>query len=141
MTSAFGIDHEEARRAGIISGLEGVSKARKKELTPAQRAGLAGGVLGATLVTRGGANKLGGFTGARVIRRGDWAMGRAGQMKSTGGAEVRRGYARRLQGAGHRIRRSDDTREIAGRATAALVVGGTTAGVSHTNRRMKENAL
>lgn len=145
MISAFGVDHgdqfskavRKVPRDGDGDGYVNDGPHQYK-LSPTMKAGLLGGAIGATVLSRKQAGRLGMFTARRTVGRGDWAMERAGEMRSATGARARRRYATGLQNSGVRMSRSDDTREITGRAAAAGATGAVTATVSHLNRRSKE---
>lgn len=127
MISAFGVEHgdEFAKKKG------GDDKYK-----PAKAAAV-GALAGGVLIPRVRANHVGARVGNRVASHGRWSEGRAKQMISPTGKKIRSKYASTLQNQGKAMARSDDTREVTGRATSAGIVGTGAGGVSYLKNKKK----
>lgn len=127
MISAFGVEHGDE----IFKRSPDPKRGDKIFGSPTKTAAVAG-IAGASLISRGKANKLGGKIGEGVQNHARWSAGRAYQMKNPTGKAIRQKYAVKLNDAGKGMRRSDDTREWTGRAAvggaAAALAGGTVYG-------------
>lgn len=133
--SAFGIDHDGGNVEPV--GKRAIDPDRRGKVfgSPLATAAVVGGA-GAALVGRRNANAIGAKIAGRVVRRADWSAARAGSMKNKAFKATRLKYADTVRGAGKEIGRTDDTKEVAGRATAGAIAGTAAGGVVYGRKRL-----
>jgi hypothetical protein len=131
MISAFGVDHGED-----ITKRQVDPKRQGKAFGDPVKTAAVAGALGAAVLPRKGYNAVGGKIGLEAIKRGQWSAGRAANMKNQKLAVARKKYASGLKATGRNIRRSDDIKEILGRAAVGGAAGGAAGGAVATRRRL-----
>lgn len=103
--------------------------------SPTATAAVVGGTA-AAIVGRKNAGALGGKIGAKVAGRGDWSAARAAQMKNKTGAKIRTKYAGKVKALGNEIKRSEDTREVTGRAAVGAGAGSVAGGLVYGRKKL-----
>lgn len=92
----------------------------------------------ATVMGRGRANTWGGKIAGRTQGHAQWSSNRTRFMKNPTLKSTRRKYADKLNSLGQEMGRSNDTKEVTGRATTALGAGTLAGGVTAGRNRMKD---
>lgn len=130
MISAFGVDHEEISKRKVDP------KRKEKAYGSAVLTGLGAAAVAPMVMGRGRANKWGGGIASKVTGHAEWSANRIGSMKNKKLINARTKYARKLYGTGKEMGRTEDTKEVTGRAATAIGAGTLAGGAVAARKRL-----